>query len=66
MKAFIAISTGGLSDGSKVGIGVGIGVGGTLVLVGIIFAVLCRRYNWIKGTKTGISRIVQYLHVADI
>ena len=40
MKAFIAISTGGLSDGRKVGIGVGIGVGGTLVLVGIIFAIL--------------------------
>jgi len=49
----IAISTGGMSDGSKIGIGVGIGVGGTLVLVGILFAVLCRRYDWTKRTKTG-------------
>ncbi len=52
--------TGGLSEGGKVGIGVGIGVGGTLVLVGILFVVLCRRYDWIKGTTTGtcIFRLV--------
>ena len=54
----IAILTGGLSDGGKIGIGVGIGVGGMLVLGGILFIVLCRRYEWIKRTKTGILRIL--------
>ena len=61
MKAFIVISTGGLSDGGKIGIGVGIGVGGTLALVGILFIVLCRRYDWTKRAKTGILRILLYL-----
>ena len=52
--------TGGSSDGSKIGNGVGIGVGGTLVLVGILFAVglLCRKREFIKRTKTSISRIM--------
>ena len=58
MKAFIAILTGGISDAGKIGIGVGIGVGGMLVfgmlvLGGILFSVLCRRYDWTKRTKTG-------------
>lgn len=39
LVVIIAISTGGLSYGGKIGIGVGIGVGGIMVLVGILFAV---------------------------
>ena len=53
LVVIIAISTGGLSYGSKIGIGVGIGVGGTLVLIGILFAVLCRRHEITKRAKPG-------------
>jgi len=43
----------------RIGIHVGIGVGGTLVLVGILFAVglVCRKREFIERTKTSISRI---------
>lgn len=34
------------------------GVGGSLVLGGIFFAVLDKRYERIKGTKTGVLRTV--------